>query len=68
MTAQPKIRARRAPNPEGRAGSDRWRPEPASPPRAAPAMRSGSSSERGGWSLLGRLLMWAMRNNCRGGT
>jgi len=30
---------------------------------AAPAFRHVSSSERGGWSLLGRLLIWAMRNS-----
>jgi hypothetical protein len=27
-----------------------------------PALRHIAGSERGGWSLLGRLLIWAMRD------
>jgi hypothetical protein len=30
---------------------------------AVPASRHSSCSERGGWQLLGRLILWATRNN-----
>jgi hypothetical protein len=40
-------------------------PEPASAPRkieTAPIIRHISSSQRGGWPLFCRLLLWATRN------
>jgi hypothetical protein len=33
---------------------------------AAPAFTRMPRSERGGWCLFGRLLIWAMRNNFKG--
>jgi hypothetical protein len=63
MKARPLGGARRGSKSEGEAGLDRAPPKPACPSAADPALRRVSNSERGGWALLGRLLIWAMRNS-----
>jgi hypothetical protein len=65
---------RREPKPRRAEGDDEsvWNkasPDPFPPqadPAAGPPVRHLCSSAHGGWSLVGRLIIWAMRNSGTG--